>query len=361
MFKSLKLLIIIYHLLTRAIANFVLCGNNETSQEQLIRELSKPLRLGPLKSNTSPDFSDLKLNSDFQVYDTVFNNTILGRLLLSYIIMDHIEYCGFKYKYNKVALPMLVRRREIIGSLICKHKDGKEEYPVLSFCFGEIQLAYPFYPSNYISLKKKDIFLIQSCIIKYPDYNGIPYRYPKIPENQLNIFNSTMFDSKFISNLNFTNSTGSYFYEDINNRNGQESSNFTNDDIVIKYQLKKKYLDSECVISRLYSGQTFEVIGFSIIGTITCQTKIYNKNSFMQDSYQRVTNRDIIRSLCTGIATFNAIHSNYNFGIFKFNHHKPFLSIKCASIPEEIFNYKILNPDQAIKDIIFSIRKQKLG
>ncbi|KAK6589812.1 hypothetical protein RS030_192923 [Cryptosporidium xiaoi] len=358
MLKLVKSLLL-FLLFIISIKILALCNNSDISQEQLIMELSKPLVLDYLGLNKPPDFSNLKLSSDIQVYDTILNNTILGRLLVTYIIMEYIEYCGFKYKYNKVAFPMLVKRKEIIGSLICKYKEIKGEFPVFSFCFGEIQLAYPFYPSNYISLKKNDIFLIQNCIVKYPDYNGIPYKYPKIPENQLNIFNSTIFDSKLISNFT-SNSTQANIYN--NDTNYQKDLNYLNPFIdsgtVINYHLKKKHFDSECIISRLYSGKTFEVIGFSIIGTITCQTKINYKNSTTQNNYQRVINRDVIRSLCTGIATFNPINSNYNFGLFKFNYHKPFLSINCTSIPTGILGYKVLYPDQAIKDIIFSMKNK---
>ena len=227
-------------------------------------------------------------------------------------------------------------------------------------------MAYPFNPSNIVSLRKNDVFLIQNCIIKFPNYRGIAYKYPKIPNNQLNVFNSTIFETQLVT-LNANNSSNSTGLEDKKNGDTQGLNNkaisfdsfIDENSTIIKYQLKKEFYTSECIISRLYSGKTFEVIAFSIVGTITCQIRKVQKGGQTRSSIQRTLNRDVIRSLCTGIAEFDQNSSDHNFGILQFNHNKPFLSIKCASIPLEIFNFKILNPDQAIKNVIFSIKNEE--
>ena len=93
--------------------SFSVCNWNEFPKEYLIRELTKPLRLNSLNSNSPPDLSNVKLEYDFKVYDTVVNDENLGRLLLSYVIVDDVEFCGFKYKYNMISFPMLVKRKEV--------------------------------------------------------------------------------------------------------------------------------------------------------------------------------------------------------------------------------------------------------
>ncbi|KAK9173098.1 hypothetical protein CmeUKMEL1_08025 [Cryptosporidium meleagridis] len=237
--------------------------------------------------------------------------------------------CGFKYRFNNTTLPMLVNRGEILGTLVCGEKmSSKKELPILSYCYGQVQLAYPFLPLPIILLKEEDMFLVQLCAKKFPDYKGVPYKFPVIPQDQRISFNNTLFETNYLN---------------LENKNSK-----------IIYKVNEKQFNIiECLINRLFDGKSFQVLEYSIIGIISCKLK-------MQDQKIQIE-RKVIRAFCTGSSSFQSgNNTDFMYGTFKVNKRSPFNWIECISNPKDFLEKKLMNPDQAIKDVLYEMDKEGL-
>ncbi|WRK31941.1 Uncharacterized protein cpbgf_4003510 [Cryptosporidium parvum] len=223
---------------------------------------------------------------------------------------------------------MLVNRGEILGTLICGEKmSSKKELPILSYCYGQVQLAYPFLPLPIILLKEEDTFLIQLCAKKFPDYKGIPYKFPIIPQDQKISFNNTLFETNY---LKLENKSSKIIYK-VN----EKQSNII-----------------ECVINRLFDGKIFQVLEYSIIGIIACKLK-------MKDQKIQIE-RKVIRAFCSGSSSFQSgNNTDFIYGVFKVNKKFPFNWIECISNPEDLLEKKLMNPDQAIKDALYEMDEEE--
>lgn len=164
--------------------------------------------------------------------------------------------------------------------------------------------------------------MVQLCARKFPDYNGIPYKFPKIPLDQNMSLNNTLFE--------------------IN------QSILENKNSVMIYKLKKDSKIIECVLNRLFHGKSFQVVEFSIIGIIVCKMK--NKKD---EKIQIVM--EVIRALCNGISSFKSCNPDYIYGSFKVNQKLPFNVIECFSVPEDQLEKRVMNPDQTIRDALLQL------
>lgn len=204
---------------------------------------------------------------------------------------------------------------------------SKKELPILSYCYGQVQLAYPFLPLPIILLKEYDTFLIQLCAKKFPDYKGIPYKFPIIPQDQKISFNNTLFETNY---LKLENKSSKIIYK-VN----EKQSNII-----------------ECVINRLFDGKIFQVLEYSIIGIIACKLK-------MKDQKIQIE-RKVIRAFCSGSSSFQSgNNTDFIYGVFKVNKKFPFNWIECISNPEDLLEKKLMNPDQAIKDALYEMDEEE--
>ncbi|KAF7456934.1 hypothetical protein HWI79_2512 [Cryptosporidium felis] len=295
-------------------------GWNET--ETFFEELSRPLRLKPIAEMKVPSFRKTSFKQRPGFYFVEIDGIFLNRFQLTYYLSENQSSCGFRYRFNNSTLPMLVKRGEPLGILHCLNKESNGEFTssetaVISYCYGEVQLSYPFFSSPIISIKEDDGFLVQYCAKKFPDYRGIPYRFPMVPEEQHSI-NSTLFD------VHFENSTSSYW-------------------------LKEPERFKECVVNKLFHNESFQVLEYSILGVITCK--------FQSPEKKLTLKREVIRSLCPGTSSFHHPNRDPRFGIFQANSKIPFVIIKCSSTNKKNFDKRLLNPDQAIKDLKFILEK----
>ncbi|KAH8581493.1 uncharacterized protein ELE39_000554 [Cryptosporidium sp. chipmunk genotype I] len=305
----------------------------EDDKQMQVTELGIPLRMKAFGKIRVPSLRNINYkNQEKNNYYIVeiSDLDISNRFQLSYYfkIKDKetkFSSCGFKYKFNNTILPMLVNRGELIGTLICGEKvdSGKLplELPILAYCYGQVQLAYPFLPLPIILLREEDMFLVQLCARKFPDFKGIPYKFPTIPQDQKISFNNTLFE---INYLKLENKSSKIIY-----RVNKKRSNII-----------------ECVINRLFDGKSFQIVEYSIIGIIACKLK-------MRDQKIQIA-REVIRALCSGISSFQSWNdSDLIYGSFKVNKKFPFNCIECTTIPENLLVNRVMSPDQTIKDALY--------
>ncbi|OII72179.1 uncharacterized protein cubi_01512 [Cryptosporidium ubiquitum] len=294
----------------------------------LLKELGNPLRMKAFGEIRLPSLRNINYNRETKNnYSVEISNLDNNIFQISYYLKIHnkdakISSCGFKYRFNNTVFPILVKRGELLGTLVCEDKliSGKlsQELPILSYCYGQVQLVYPFLPLPIIFLREEDIFLAQLCARKFPDFNGIPYKFPIIPLNQSMSFNNTLFE---VNHLRLENKHSKMIY-----------------------RVKKQSKIIECVLNRLFHGKSFQVVEFSIIGVIVCKMK-------SKDQKIQIV-REVIRALCNGISSFQSSNPDSIYGSFKVSQKTPFNLIECLSIPENQLEKRLANPDQAIKDTL---------
>lgn len=193
---------------------------------------------------------------------------------------------------------------------------------MLAFCYGQVQLAYPFLPLSIILLRDEDLFLVQLCARKFPDHRGTPYRFPTIPPNQITPFNNTLFEVSRLENSESRLQAFAYY---------------------IKAQ--KPHVVADCFVNKLFHGKSFQATYFFIIGVVSCKIKAKGQKTQVV--------REVVRALCNGISTFqprDGSPDSHLFGTFKASPKSPFSITECVSPPEDILDKRLMNPDQAIKD-----------
>ncbi|KAJ1608272.1 hypothetical protein OIY81_2689 [Cryptosporidium canis] len=295
-----------------------------------IRELGAPLRMKPFAETKRPSLRNIRYRSDTQMnYYSVevgFSDASL-RFELSYYLkisekpQEGTPSCGFKYRFNHSVLPMLVKRGELLGALVCGGELTPER-PVVAYCYGQVQLAYPFLPLPIILLRDDDMFLVQLCARKFPDFNGAPYKFPTIPPSQDLTLNNTLFQVT---------------------RSKSESGGS-----VLVYKMRRLPEIIECILNKLFHGKGFQVVEFSIVGVISCKVRCKDRRAKIQ--------REIIRALCSGISNFlPGDPDSHASGTFKMDKGHTFNTINCVSLPEKLVDLRLKDPDQAIKDSLLQM------
>ncbi|OII77474.1 hypothetical protein cand_016340 [Cryptosporidium andersoni] len=253
--------------------------------------------------------------------------------IAAYVVALHLAHdysCIFNYKFVNLPFPILVDKEDDIGWLQCMDNNTTIESIVQSVCYGTVQLPYPLTSADNISIRNNEEFVTQICFPVFPPHPNVPFYYPKIPNNQAQLFPSKLFTSKNIK------------------LNREQRARNNNVEYQIVYYLSTEYLNSDCMINRFLNKHSFTTTMFSVLGILVCTINSSEDNPKIFS--------EVIRSYCAGIGLFN-IHKNFkDFAFFPISKMEPFLQVFCIKSTYKELSKRINTPDKSIRDIIRNIK-----